>query len=103
MSGTEVVGFLLDALSTRKATAHRTSYKERLSEVTRSCREQRFGWFVRLLSWLSWFIAFDTDAVQELQKNINTWTDDEILAWKTSYIDSCNAIAVAVRLCNSCA
>lgn len=61
--------------------------------MTRKYREARFNPLVGSLSWT----IFDKDAVQELQKHINTWTDDDVLAWKASYIDSCNAIAVAVR------
>jgi len=92
MSGIELLGAALAVTTeTFKAT-----YRHRLTEITRKYRQRRFSYPVRVLSWL---FAFDTDAVQELQKNINTWTDDEILAWKTSYIDSCNAISVAVSYC----
>lgn len=37
----------------------------------------------------------DTDAVRDTHFNINFWTDEETLAWKTSYVTSCNATAVA--------
>jgi hypothetical protein len=90
MSSIEAVGIILGAF---QGAAHQNSYTNRLSTATRKYREQRFGWLVRVLSWT---IVFDPDAVQELQKNINSWTNDEVLAWKASYIDSCNAIAVAV-------
>ena len=93
MSLIEAVGFILGAF---QGAAYQKSFTNRLSTVTRKYREQRFGGLVRALSWT---IVFDPDAVQELQKNIDTWTDDEVLAWKASYIDSCNAIAVAVSRC----
>ncbi|KAI1617153.1 hypothetical protein EDD36DRAFT_462013 [Exophiala viscosa] len=37
----------------------------------------------------------DTKAVQELHWNINTWTDEEVMAWKQSFISTCSAIQVA--------
>lgn len=38
----------------------------------------------------------DTDALQQYHWDINSWTDPEVLSWKTSHLASCNATAVAV-------
>ncbi|KAH0839112.1 hypothetical protein AYO21_04705 [Fonsecaea monophora] len=37
----------------------------------------------------------DTNGVRQLHWNINTWTDDEVLAWKQSYMTTCSSIEVA--------
>ena len=37
-----------------------------------------------------------TDELQETETNINYWSDEEVLAWKASYIANLNAISVAV-------
>ena len=37
----------------------------------------------------------DTDALRDAHFNINFWTDEEAMAWKRSYVTSCNATAVA--------
>lgn len=62
-------------------------------------RTRRFG------RWTGFFVHLcpgivDTDALKEAHLDINTWTDDEVLAWKASHLTSCNAIAVAV--CDPC-
>jgi hypothetical protein len=58
-------------------------------------RIQRFG---RLLGTALYaFRLVDTDALQRSHWDINFWTDAEVLAWKNSHIEACNAIAVAVR------
>jgi hypothetical protein len=36
--------------------------------------------------------------LQRSHWNINTWSDQEILDWKTSHLSQCNAIAVAVSV-----
>ncbi|KAJ9619127.1 hypothetical protein H2204_012774 [Knufia peltigerae] len=59
--------------------------------------EQRWG------SWGRFFgitRLVDTDAVRQLHWNINTWTDDEVMAWKQSYISNClkGAIFASVGL-----
>ena len=64
------------------------------SHAGRSYRHARFGVFGEFMYFLN---LVDTDALQELHWNINVWTDEEILAWKASYLASCNAISVAVR------
>lgn len=38
----------------------------------------------------------DTRAVRQLHWNINTWTDEEVMSWKQSYMSACSSIAVAV-------
>ena len=39
--------------------------------------------------------VIDTDSIRETHFNINFWTDEEVLAWKASYLQGCNAISVA--------
>lgn len=52
----------------------------------------RFGTFGDALSG---FGLLDTEEVRKTHWNINRWSDVEVLAWKTSYVTSCSAIAVA--------
>ena len=37
----------------------------------------------------------DTDAVRDVHFNINFWTDEEAMAWKNSFVSSCNATSIA--------
>ncbi|KIW53446.1 hypothetical protein PV05_09020 [Exophiala xenobiotica] len=60
----------------------RNSYYER----------QRWGSWERLLGLTR---IIDTKAVGQLHWDINTWTDDEVMAWKQSYISTCTAVTVA--------
>ncbi|KAK5069961.1 hypothetical protein LTR64_007858 [Lithohypha guttulata] len=55
-------------------------------------RQNRFGYFGHFL-YISRLV--DTDALQDLHWNINTWTDEEVMAWKQSQLSTYNAIAVA--------
>lgn len=59
-----------------------------------SYRSGRYG---RIGTALHYLGLVDTDAVRKCHLNINRWKDDDVLAWKTSYVSSCSAIAVAVR------
>jgi hypothetical protein len=59
-----------------------------------SYRSARYGRIGTALHYLGFV---DTDAVRKCHLNINRWKDDDVLAWKTSYVSSCSAIAVAVR------
>ena len=59
-------------------------------------RSQRFGSYWGTILYLTGLI--DTDALQQRHRDINFWTDEEVLAWKSSHLAFCNAIAVAVRL-----
>jgi hypothetical protein len=52
----------------------------------------RFGSLGDVLSGLGFL---DTEEVRKTHWNINRWKDDEVLAWKNSYVSSCAAIAVA--------
>ena len=52
----------------------------------------RFGSLGDILSGLG---LLDTEEVRKTHWNINRWKDDEVLAWKNSYVSSCAAIAVA--------
>ncbi|RMZ87041.1 hypothetical protein DV736_g5733, partial [Chaetothyriales sp. CBS 134916] len=58
-------------------------------------RRARFGHLGDLL-----FITglVDTDTVRDIHFNINFWTDDEAVAWKSSYVASCNATSVAAAI-----
>ncbi|KIW10628.1 hypothetical protein PV08_11592 [Exophiala spinifera] len=53
---------------------------------------QRWGFRGRILGL---FRLVDTNAARQLHWNINTWTDDEVMAWKQSCISNCTAIQVA--------
>jgi hypothetical protein len=52
----------------------------------------RFGTVGDVLSGLGFL---DTEEVRKTHWNINRWKDEEVLAWKSSYVSSCSAIAVA--------
>jgi hypothetical protein len=93
MSGVEVLSLALSALPFVTST-FRLAFRSGLVDLDQAYRRQRYGMVARVLSWL---FIFDPASVQELHGNINTWNSEELKAWKESYIDSCNAIAVAVR------
>jgi hypothetical protein len=61
-------------------------------------RRARFGIFGDVLYATG---GVHTDALQELHRKINIWTDAEVMAWKGSHLATCNAIAVAVRKSSS--
>jgi hypothetical protein len=52
----------------------------------------RFGTLGDVLSSVG---LLDTEEVRKTHWNINRWKDQEVLAWKSSYVTSCSAIAVA--------
>ena len=60
-------------------------------------RRARVG---RILAALSYFFVasplLDLEAVRKTHLNINRWSDEEVLAWKGSYVSGCAATAVAV-------
>jgi hypothetical protein len=60
-----------------------------------SYRSARYGRVGNALHYLG---LHDTDAVRKCHLEINRWKDEDVLAWKTSYVSSCSAIAVAVRI-----
>lgn len=60
-----------------------------------SYRSARYG---RIGTALHYLGLHDTDAVRKCHLEINRWKDEDVLAWKTSYVSSCSAIAVAVRI-----
>ena len=97
MSGVEAVGLLLSVLPF-VSTAFRLAFRSGLVYLDKAYRRKRYGKTARVLSWL---FIFDSASVQELHGNINTWNSEELKAWKESYIDSCNAIAVAARCCDT--
>ncbi|KIW24117.1 uncharacterized protein PV07_09849 [Cladophialophora immunda] len=53
---------------------------------------QRWGLLGHFLSFCG---LVDTSSVRQMHWNINTWTDDEVLAWKQSYMTTCSSIEVA--------
>ena len=61
----------------------------------KSYRKERFGSLMG--KFLYAFRLVDTDNLQRLHWDINTWTDEEVKSWKEAHLASCNAIAVAVR------
>ncbi|MCJ1280910.1 hypothetical protein MMC26_000227 [Xylographa opegraphella] len=52
----------------------------------------RYGVTGIMIHWLS---ILDMDEVQRYHWDINRWKDEEVLAWKTGYLSTCSAIAVA--------
>ena len=61
-------------------------------------RRARVG---RILAAQSYFFVvsplLDLEAVRKTHLNINRWSDEEVIAWKGSYVSGCAATAVAVR------
>ncbi|MCJ1288473.1 hypothetical protein MMC34_000001 [Xylographa carneopallida] len=55
-------------------------------------RRARYGVAGILIHWL---YILDMDEVQRYHWDINRWKDEEVLAWKTGYLSTCSAIAVA--------
>ena len=56
-------------------------------------RERRWGNWGHLLAC---FGLVDTAEIRQLHWNINVWTDQEVRAWKESYMAACSAIQVSV-------
>jgi len=54
---------------------------------------ERFGVVGRLLPWLG---LINLPAVQQVHRNINCWTDDQVMAWKQSTFESCTTVGVVV-------
>ena len=73
-----------------KGAAKVAVYVNNAGTTYREARFGAWGW------WLYFFHLVDTDGAQENHWRINTWTDDEVIAWKNSYLANCNAITVAV-------
>ena len=73
-----------------------TRFVASLSEFSASFgagyRRARFGHLGDLL-YITGLV--DTDAVRDVHFNINFWTDEEALAWKNSFVSSCNATSIA--------
>ena len=57
-------------------------------------RQRRWGAWGHLLPC---FGLVDTTEIRQLHWNINVWTDQEVMAWKESYMSACSAIQVSVR------
>jgi hypothetical protein len=91
MSGFEIAGVAL-AIIPVVTNVFYLALKSNLLGPARAYRRQRFSLWPRILYYL---FTFDADSIQELHRNINYWGADDLKAWKDSYIDSCNAIAVA--------
>jgi hypothetical protein len=53
----------------------------------------RFGVIGRFLPWLG---LINLPAVQRVHYNINCWSNDQVMAWKQSTIESCTTVAVVV-------
>jgi hypothetical protein len=70
MSGVEIAGTILGFVRL---------LLERILGSAREYRRQRFGIVMQLLSYI---LIFDTDIVQELHRNINYWSDEELKTWK---------------------
>lgn len=53
----------------------------------------RFGVVGRFLPWLG---LINLPSVQRVHYNINCWSNDQVMAWKQSTIESCTTVAVVV-------
>lgn len=58
-------------------------------------RQRRLGAWGEIFYWLK---IVDTDDLQKRHWEINCWQDEEVSAWKTAFLSSCNAVAVAVSM-----
>lgn len=56
-------------------------------------RDARWGLFGHVASLCG---LINTGEIRKLHWNINTWKDEEVLAWKESYMSACTAIQVSV-------
>jgi hypothetical protein len=92
MSGVEAAGLLLGFASFAFTAV---DLVKNLLAPARAYRNRRFGLLARILYYIS---IFDADSIQELHRNINYWSTEDLRAWKDSYITSCNAISVAASL-----
>ena len=55
--------------------------------------DARWGFFGHVASLCR---MINTGEIRKLHWNINTWKDEEVLAWKKSYMSACTAIQVSV-------
>lgn len=76
-----------------RATGFIASTMEFSASIGAGYRRARFGRLGDLLYITS---LVDTDAVRDVHFNINFWTDEEAMAWKNSFVSSCNATSIAV-------
>ena len=60
---------------------------------------QRFGTKAYVLAFIP---VVNFERLYDLHWNINVWTDEEVLSWRTSQMSTYNAIAVAVCYIDTC-
>ena len=80
------------SLALRLVDQARKFYLEAVAEIAAKYRRERLGRF----QFLSSLGLLDMVEVQAAQWNINCWKDEEIMQWKRTYTDGCNAVAIAV-------
>jgi hypothetical protein len=97
MSGIEIAGATLGLIPLISA-GQRVTFRENLVGLSSDYRRKRFGLVGQALFWLQ---LFDPDGVQELHRDINCWSDEDVRSWKASSIQNCNAMSVAESFCES--
>ena len=91
----DVFGIVSNALALGSFAAATVDTATFIFRHSFSYREARFGAFWGNFVYLTGIV--DTDALQTLHWNINSWNEDEMIAWKNSFISSLNSVSVAVR------
>ena len=100
MSGFEVIGFLFVVAQVVGVVSPVIEEWRRLVfNPANEYRRARYGVTGIVIHWL---FILDMDEVQRYHWDINRWKDEEVIAWKTGYLSTCSAIAVAVRQLYSC-
>jgi hypothetical protein len=55
----------------------------------------RFGWIGRAFASVG---LLDLKGIQKIHWDINYWTNEEVMAWRKSYISNCSSVTIAVSI-----
>jgi hypothetical protein len=90
MSGLEIIGIVANAIAIVDSAFK--IYIKYVAELASRYRHERLGG----LEFISTLRLLDIAEVQTAHWNINCWKDEEMMNWKKTYTDGCNAVAIAV-------
>lgn len=94
MSGIEIVLSIVPIIVSAVEAYNKAAQRLLIAPAV-AYRSERFGALGHYLYRLG---LLDTDGLQELHWNINCWKDEDVLIWKRSHMETCNAIFVAVSV-----
>jgi len=90
MSGLEIIGLVADTIGILDKAFK--VYYNYVTSVASRYRHERLGGF----EFINTLRLLNIAEVQTAHWNINCWKDEEMMNWKKTYTDGCNAVAIAV-------